>query len=121
VLKLAVNMTPNKFPPEEIVEKLISHTIVKYNNEVVENVGVEKSYSTNKGNYYWVCYSINPNADFNLYQTNLQILKLYHDTFDRMSKYLGIEKKHVIIYMSHGFFKIRKFNNSLILQTNILL
>ncbi len=114
-------MNPNKLPPEEIVEKLISHTIVKYNNEVVESFGVEKSYSTNKGYYYWICYSINPNADFNLYQTNLQILNLFHDTFDRMSKYLGIEKKQVIIYMAHRFFKIRKYNNSLILQTNILL
>ena len=112
-------MSTNKFPPEHIIVKLISRTIIKSTEDnIVVHFGVEKSYSSKKGYYYWICYSISPHADFNLYETHFQVVKLYNDTFERMLKHLAIENDRVIIFMSHCFFKIRKFNNSLILRTN---
>ena len=70
-------MSTTKFPPEHIIVKLITHTIVKSSDDnIVVNFGVEKSYSRKKGDYYWISYSISPTADFNLYETHFQVVKL---------------------------------------------
>ena len=113
-------MTPNLRPPIPVIEKLLLVTIVRYNSEIISNYTVIKVFRPDIGNYYRIHYSIKPDVDFNLYETNYKVLQIYKVTCNKLSQYLGIDKKIIKIHLTHQFFNIRNLNNSLILRTGRL-
>jgi hypothetical protein len=114
-------MSINSRPPLVTIEKLILVTIVRYYKDIVADYIVEKAFRPDIGNYYRVNYTIAPNVDFNLFETNFKVLNIYSDTYEKLSNYLGIDRKFIKIHMSHWFFNIRKLNNSLVLRTSRLI
>ena len=110
-------MTRNLRPPIPVIEKLLLVTIVRFNSEIISDYDVIKVFRPDIGHYYQVHFSIKPDVDFNLYETNYKILKIYSETYGKLSRYLGIERKTIKIHLTHRFFNIRNLNNSLILKT----
>ena len=113
-------MTRNLRPPIQVIEKLLLVTIVRFNSSIISEYEVLRVFRPDIGHYYRVHYTIKPDVNFNLYETNYKVLQIYNNTYDTMNKYLGIEKKTVKIHLTHWFFNIRSLNNSLILRTNRL-
>ena len=110
-------MSRSVTPPLSVIEKLIEVTVVRFNKGIIIDFQIEKAFRPDKGNYYRIQYNLNSNVDFNNYDTNLQILKLYRETYDKLNRYFGIEKTKLKINLTHWLFSIRELNKTLLLRT----
>jgi hypothetical protein len=104
-------------PPLSVIEKFIDVVIVNHNHGIITEFQLEKAFRPDRGNYYQIQYTIGSNVDFNSYETNLKILNIYNETYEKLNRYFGIEKVKIKIQVTHWLFSIRELNKTLLLRT----